>query len=78
MPQSTESDCPPGHLNFGMASGEPRVAAGSETVGQAAHWSPEPASLGYRRRPHPGGTLGNEVGTPPARGEDGPSMAVPH
>jgi hypothetical protein len=47
-----------------------------ETGCQPADSDPEPASIGYRGRPHPEGTLGCGVGERPARGEAGLSLTA--
>jgi len=55
----------------------PPAVGGPETARRPAQRCPEATSLGYRGRPHPGGTLGCGVGVLPARGEAGPSLAAP-
>jgi hypothetical protein len=78
MPKSSESGCAPGYFILDVALANPGVAGQREPVRHAVHRGYEVGSRGYRRRPHPEGTLGCGEGAPPARGEAGQSMAAPH
>src|ERR1700727_1833583 len=77
MPLFPESGCAPDYFDAGAGPGVPPAVGGPETARRPARRGPEVASLGYRGRPHPGGTLGCGVGVVPARGEAGSSLAAP-
>jgi hypothetical protein len=77
MPRKTETHCTPSDLSWGSPQGGFGVARGPEIVSQPSARGAEVGSRGCCGRLHRG-TLGCEVGAPPARGEAGPAMALPH
>jgi hypothetical protein len=77
MPTKVETHCTPSDLSWGSPLGGFGVARGPEIVSQPSGRGVEAGSGGCRGRLHRG-TLGCEVGAPPARGEAGPSIVPPH
>jgi hypothetical protein len=73
MPRKAETHCTPSDLSWGNPPGGFGVARGPEIVGQPSGRGTEAAARGCRGRLHRG-TLGCEVGAPPARGEAGSAV----
>jgi hypothetical protein len=77
MLRKTEIPCTPSDLSWGSPLGGFVGARGPEIVSQPSGRGAEAGPRGCRGRLHRG-TLGCEVGAPPARGEAWPTMASPH